>query len=379
MPKRQLTRADKELLAEVARLLEAGEALPTVTQLERWRQHGLIPETERVDGRRTRYPAGAAAQVLAVMRHPAREDNLDKVALPLLLAGYRVTGDELQRVIAGQLERVRTMLERYAGARRRRYEPAAPPLVVAEGLAAKLAGDRLSRFTRTQTDKMLAHLDKPLRWLPDDSQQGKLKTLYTCLFFIFLTGHLLPESDEVIYQAFVAYGFEAALADLLSPEIAGKAADYIRSGAVGRQVRQLSLPHVLRSLRAMKTQDFERARADFEEVYALVTFFVQAGRALLPPQVEEKMPWVLADGVDWHYVVRVVSLPLLFSVRRRDRKPFEALLTIIRNLLPEWQANFEAQREAGVFADDYKREEARAGVVAAMLKALMGGSAKPTV
>jgi hypothetical protein len=373
MGKRQLTRADDELIREVETMLAPGEEPPSPTQLERWRQAGLIPETDSAGGRSTRYPAGTAQQAVALVRDPRRVGVLDKTVLPLFFAGYRVSGDAVRRAMIAELARVRTRLERYAGTRKSRYQATPQPQLTAARLAEKLARGRLSAQSRRQTNLMLAHLRQPLRWIPDDSPESNLQTVYTCLFYLFLAGRLLPGSIDVFYEALVAYGFEAALTDLVSADIAKAAAQYATTDeSVPRLLPRLSLPGLAKELAAMDTADFERAREDCFQVVDLCLFFFRAIIALLSPNVVGAMPWSLYEGVDWRFVASVAALPLLFYARRNDAKALDVLLEIAREQLPKWKANFESDLTAGVFADEAKREAIRANVFREIKNTLAG-------
>ena len=370
---RQRTRADAELLGEIAALLEPAEQPPSITQFERWRQQGLIPETDSAGGRSTRYPAGTAAQAVAVMRHPERASDLDKVALPLFMEGYRIRGDAVQRAIVAEITRVRTRLERYAGTRKSRYQAEPQPLITAARLAEKFVHGRLSKQTRQQTSFMLSHLRHPLRWVPDDPPESNLESVYTCLFYVFLTGRLLPGSGDLFYQAWVAYGFEVVLVNLVSPDTARAAADFVMSDkSIGRLLPRLSLPGLAKELAAMDTADFERARDDCLQVVDLCLFLIQAIAALLPPDVVDRMPWSLYRDVDWKFVASVTALPLLSYARRSDAKALDALLVIARDQLPEWTKSFESGLKAGVFEDRNKRETIRADVVKQVENTLAG-------
>ncbi len=375
MGKRQLTSADAELLSEIRSLLNPGEEPPSTTQLERWRQAGLLPETESAGGRSTRYPVGTAAQAVAIMRHPKRIGDLDKVALYLFFDGYRIGGDAMRRAVLAEISRVRTQLERYAGTRKSRYQSPPPPQATAARLAEKLARGRLSRQTRRQTALMLTHLRRPLEWVPDDPPESNLQAVYTCLFYLFLAGRLLPGSTDVFYQAWVAYGFEAALASLTSADVAKTAARLVMSDeSIPRLLPRLSLPGLAKELAAMDTAAFEHARDDCAQVVDLCLFLFRAIGALLPPEVGESMPWSVSKGVDWTFVASVAALPLVFFARRNDAKALDASLAIAREQLPEWKQSFESALKSGLFADENKREAIRADVVAEVENTLASGS-----
>ena len=70
MAKRQLTRADKELLEQVDVLLKPGLERPSATMLERWRQAGFLPSqpnASTVGSSRATRPA-RPEHVVALMR-----------------------------------------------------------------------------------------------------------------------------------------------------------------------------------------------------------------------------------------------------------------------------------------------------------------------
>ena len=153
MTKRLQTSADKELLKEVGKLMTPGERPPSITQLERWRQGGYVPSTERHGlgrGRGTKswYPAGTAVQVVALMREQdvRPRPRLEKAVLPLFLAGHRIRLDTLRRALIDEANHVREDAEILAGTRRSRREGRPNQMLTAARLAKKLThGGHLSQ------------------------------------------------------------------------------------------------------------------------------------------------------------------------------------------------------------------------------------------
>jgi hypothetical protein len=97
MRRDRVTRADRELL----------DALPselgvTPRKLERWRQHGVIPDTipqrggER--GSMSRYPSGSADQVAELARILADDNDLDRALLRLFIRRYPVRLESLKQL-----------------------------------------------------------------------------------------------------------------------------------------------------------------------------------------------------------------------------------------------------------------------------------------
>lgn len=354
-----------------------------MTQLERWRGGGYIPRTERHgQGQRrgmwSRYPPQTAEQVVALLRELPRSHSLDRAALRLFYQGYWIRNDVLQRAILAEMTRVRVQMEMYAGTRRSTRQPSPDPELTATRLAHRLASGRLSEETRRQTDLMLAHLGKALRWVREDAPQDNLETVYASLFHLFLSGDLLPGSEDVPYQAWVAYGGEAALAGTLSAKTAVAVAQQVESDEVVREVLwRSSLPGLTKTVQEMETADFERARDDCAMVVDLVLFILRVLLAALPPDLVAQLPWRVSKGVDWKLVASVAALPLVFDVRRKEADTFDAFLAIAREHLPQWRERFEAALRAEVFDDEEKRDAIRAETIAGAQGALAAG--KPIV
>ena len=295
MPKRLQTNADKELLEEVGMLLAPGDRPPSITQLERWRQGGYIPSAERHGlgrgrGTKSSYPAGTAVQVVALMREQdvRPRPRLEKAVLPLFLAGHRIRLDTLRRALIDEANRVRQDAEILAGTRRSRREGRPNQALTAARLAEKLMrGGHLSKQTRKQRKAMLDRLSKPLRWTPDDPPKTLMQDVFVCLIYAFFTGGLLPGTEDAIYRAYVAYGVESAVKNLL-PRIGFEIEPNL--DLVAANLPKVSLPFVVRTLKRMKMADFERARDDCRQVQAVFGFLADALRALFPEGVGHSVP-----------------------------------------------------------------------------------------
>ncbi|MFD6169857.1 hypothetical protein [Streptomyces coeruleorubidus] len=100
MPRTAPSRADQHLMNAAA---AAGHPV-NAAQLERWRQHGLLPRP-RVDymgraGTRTEYPPGTEELVLSLARHAGPRRSVDDLALMAFFAGAPVPEAALKLALA---------------------------------------------------------------------------------------------------------------------------------------------------------------------------------------------------------------------------------------------------------------------------------------
>ena len=222
MGRRLLTRADEELLAEVASLLGPDEKLPSITKLEHWRQGQYIPSTERHGrgrgpGMASRYPPGTATQVVALMRELKAKRSLDRAALALFLAPEPcwIGAKALRRAVAAEFERVRVAMEKLAHPRRGSRAAAADPEQTASRLVEGLLTGRVSAEMETQRGLMLERLRDPVLWTEEESAEDRYRVAFGSLLYVFLTGQSEPGMNDVFYETFVAYGGEEVVASLL--------------------------------------------------------------------------------------------------------------------------------------------------------------------
>lgn len=351
-------------------MLNPGTEPPSTTQLERWRQGGYLPPTERHGrgtgrGTTSSYPVGTAEQVVALMRQLEVDRRLTKAALPLFLAGCWIRGDALRAAVTAELSALRTQLEKAAGVWRGRATVSPRPELMATRLAAGMMRRQVPRMTARERRLMLERLRQPLQWMPDDSPEGQLESTLTCLWYVVLTGRWLPGSSDIVYQAFVAFGGEALVSRLL-PQVGVSFAPDL--GALERQLRCVSLPYLTRTASKMQTEDFERARADFAPLVALFAFFAQALRSLFPEDAALFSPRRLV--IDWPLMGPVVGLPLAFDLRRRAPEQLDAILTIAGEQLPAWQEAHEAGMREGVYRSEEDRARIREGMKAGVEAAL---------
>ncbi|MFC8140782.1 hypothetical protein ACFUKV_03270 [Streptomyces paradoxus] len=100
MPRTAPSRADQHLMNAAA---AAGHPV-SAAQLERWRQHGLLPRP-RVDymgraGTRTEYPPGTEELVLSLARHAGPRRSVDDLALMAFFDGAPVPESALKLALA---------------------------------------------------------------------------------------------------------------------------------------------------------------------------------------------------------------------------------------------------------------------------------------
>ena len=281
--------------------------------------------------------------------------RLEKAVLPLFLAGHRIRLDTLRRALIDEANRVREDAEILAGTRRSRREGRPNQALTAARLAEKLMHrGHLSKQTRRQRKAMLDRLSKPLRWTPDDPPETLLQDVFGCLIYTFLSGRLLPTTEDAIYLAFLAYGVEPAVKNLL-PRIGVELEPNLDLVTVN--LPKVSLPFVMRTLKRMKMADFERARDEYRQVQAVFGFLSDALRALFPEGVDT----LSLSGVDWPRLGPLLGLTLTFDMRKIGaNKQLDGLLGLAREQLPEWRASLAAGLQAGLFSDEARRTAFRA-------------------
>ncbi len=227
-----------------------------------------------------------------------------------------------------------------------------------------MRGGHLSKQTRKQRKAMLDRLSKPLRWTPDDPPKTLMQDVFVCLIYAFFTGGLLPGTEDAIYRAYVAYGVESAVKNLL-PRIGFEIEPNL--DLVAANLPKVSLPFVVRTLKRMKMADFERARDDCRQVQAVFGFLADALRALFPEGVDT----LSLSGVDWTRLGTLFGLTLTFDTRQIGAgKQLDGLIDIAREQLPEWRASLTAGLQAGLFGDEASRTAFRADMRARLKEEL---------
>jgi hypothetical protein len=195
---------------------------------------------------------------------------------------------------------------------------------------------------------MFERLRDPALYAGEGSSQERLEDALACVIFNVLTGRAEIGLGDTTYQAAVAAGIEEITASLLppgasverflkksgtfddSPSALKARTEAIVSDEVAWRV--FSLPYLARTLKTMKTDDFERSRDDCPLVADLTECIVRVLAALLPRDAIGEM-WT-ADGIDWPYATRVGALPILCALRRKNTPALEANLTKARTYLP---------------------------------------------
>ena len=225
----------------------------------------------------------------------------------------------------------------------------------------------MSATASKQRDLMLERLREPKLYVQEGSKEERLESVLTCLLSGFLSGEPVPGFQDIFYQGFVANGGEEILASLLPP---GVTVEHFHAiwGAFSNDappsplaivpdnvaVQVISLPYLGKTLEAMTTADFERARSDGPLLGELCAFLSSAIAALLPRDVLDRL-WSL-EKIDWRLAIAVGGLPLLFDLRRRNPEMLDANLKIAREYLQTWRETLEAARQSGVFADQEKQK-----------------------
>ena len=201
---------------------------------------------------------------------------------------------------------------------------------------------------------MLDRLSKPLHWTPDDPPKILMQDVFVCLIYSFLTGGLLPGTEDAIYRAYVAYGVESAVKNLL-PRIGVEIEPNL--DLVAANLPKVSLPFVVKTMKKMKMADFERARDEYQQVQAVFGFLADALRALFPEGVDT----LSLSGVDWPRLGTLLGLTLTSEMRKTGaNKQLDGLLGLAREQLPEWRASLATGLQAGLFSDEARRTAFRA-------------------
>ena len=290
MAKRQLTRADKELLEQVDVLLEPGEGRPSATMLERWRQAGILPSPERIEsGVQTRYPQGTAEQVVALMRLLKVHGTLAKTALPLFMEGYRVRANLLRppflRALDQFEEGFRSSVAKLR-AKRGLREKRLAPFEIATFLAAEWRSQAAKRrASDPMALQMIAHLGKPTPLTAEEPEEN-FELLFAHLFYVWLTGRTMPYAESVIEQLAVAGGLQ----DLVDGALSQLNLDEYGRGLVANVpegVRASSLPALRRAVSASDVAAFERARDDYPILRDALAYFRAAIRIVFDVDVVE--------------------------------------------------------------------------------------------
>ena len=371
MTDRSHIRADDELREEIAALLPPDLELPSLTKLEYWRHWEYIPCTRngRGPGSSLSYPPGTAQQVVALMGALHETHNLGKSALRLFLSSesYWVGAKALRPAVAAELERVRVGIEKLARTWEGRGAPPADPEATAIQAAERFVGGRISAAASKQRKLMLERLRNPALYVEEGSERERLESIFTCLLSGFLSGEPVPGFEDIFYQGFVANGGEEILGRLLPPGVTVRHFHAIWKAfsndapasplAIVQDdvaVQIISLPYLDKTLEAMATADFERARSDGPLLVELCVFLASAIAALLPRDVLDRL-WSL-EKINWRLAVAVGGLPLLFELRRRNPEMLDANLAIARQFLPTWRETLEAARQRGAFADQEKQK-----------------------
>jgi len=352
MEKRLETEAYRQLRDEITPLLREGEQVPSLTQLEHWRADSYIPTTDPVGDRTTRYPPGTAKQVVALMRALDKHHRLSKAALELFFEGYEIGAPAMRSAITHELEYARRGLEKTAGTWRGRSGGPAPPLKTAAALAHKMMQRQLPRASAAERRRMLERLERPARWVSAvETAAERLESALTGTWYVFLRGEWLPQSESVVYQAFVAFGGEdlaAFLKGTFGVELP------VVFEALAEQLRRISLPRIKETLEKMTTADFVAARTDYLAIVDVGLYFVDAIRALLPTQPRLSKPLRVEIG----RIAPLLMLPALYDVRRRYRERIEAIVAIGRDLVPEWRATLDEAHASGALASAGQRAQA---------------------
>jgi hypothetical protein len=369
MAKRLLTVADRELREEVMSLLTPERQLPSMTQLERWRQAGLIPATERHGlgrgcGTSSRYPAGTAGQVVALMRQLEHDPRLLKAALPLFLARYPVRGDVLRRAYLGEIAGLRATLERQAvrwqaGIGKQDAES------MASALAFALTHRRMTQDVRQRRQLMLSRLRNAHEWMPvDDTPQALLEGVFTVLFYAFLSGRLMACSEDVLYQAYVAFGYEEFATTTLALMGVRWRASY---DALAAALPVLSLPSLTRAVMRMDETSFARARDDFQSFIDLLSFLAEAVSWLLRVDLARifALPRRKPSGIGLALVLP--AMPALGHVVGRER--LHEYVRIAQEELPQWREAWALLSTPEGRAAD--QDELRAVVLASVRSAVL--------
>jgi hypothetical protein len=365
MAKRWQIRADEVLREETTALLGPGLEPPSRTRLEYWRHWEYIPckRDGKGPGSSLSYPPGTAKQIVALMSELRQKRDLGRAALRLFFSpeGYWVGAKALRPAVLAELERVRVDLEKLAKTWGGRGAPAADSELTAMQLAERLVRGRVSVGVGKQRALMLERLRKPALYAGEGSREERLESVFACLLSGFLSGQPAAGFEDIFYQAFVVNGGEEVIGSLLPPggtvaQVHRLAGAFLSDSVESQKwaivpdevaVRMLSLPYLGKTLDAMTTADFERARDDTPVLADLCEFLVRTIAALLPKDAVDRL-WSL-DKIDWHSAITVGGLPLLFDLRRRNAEGLDAQLKIARNCLPVWRLAFELAAQSGAF------------------------------
>jgi len=364
MAKRLLTVADRELREEVASLLTPERQPPSTSQLERWRQAGVIPATERHGlGRRrgttSRYPAGTAGQVLALMRQLEHDPRLLKAALPLFLARYPVRGDALRRAYVGEIAGLRAALERQAvrwqaGTGKQDAE------ATASALALALTHRRMTLAARQRRQLTLSRLRNAREWVPvDDTPQALLEGVFTVLFCAFLSGRLMACSEDVLYQAYVAFGYEEFATTPLAQMGVRWRADY---DVLAAALPVLSLPSLTHAVKRMDETSFARARDDFQSFIDLLSFLAAAVSCLLRVDLARFFPLPRRKPSGIGLALELPAMPALGRTVGRER--LDEYVRVAQKELPQWREAWALLSTPEGRAAD--QDQLRAAVLAAV-------------
>jgi len=247
--------------------LEPGEGPPTTTQLERWRQDGYIPPTirhgrGRGPGMGSRYPEGAAEDVVSFMRLLRLKHRRATVVFPQFISGHWMSADLLRPVFLSAYGEIRREFERQArncGAMDRGRLDAE---IIAAGVAHGMRLEWESGSGRVRAfDPYADRLRDAMTQTADEDPGELLETVLTHVLYVFLSGSFLPFSGEVRTQMTAASGF----AELCAALAALTGLSWIRALPQGfaQALIPLSLPALRRSVRRMDTAAFLEARDDY--------------------------------------------------------------------------------------------------------------------
>lgn len=365
MGKRLLTSADRQIIEEAGKL---GEEV-TSTQLERWRQAGLILRTDRRGlgrGSVSCYPNGTAAQAVTVARLLKSKGNrsLAGAVLPLFLAGNRIREDVLKHTLISSYDETRHFLLEESRRCRRMWNDARSPgrpsqFDVAEGaalayMAAAPAALRplLTRMRALSQQNQEADGDDA----PPESPESLLVSALSHFFVVFLYGASARDGWEAIPELLYMVGLEQVVRVVLARF--GVTVDDDFYVTLETVLPALSLPALKRTVSRASLIELEAMRDDSLSALATAQVFGQALPVIFGERAKALVP--LGRPKD-EYAMLACLIPAVHNMRHL--RAAEAAAETVRELqeqVPEIQAALKALD--GPAATDVERRQLRIDV-----------------